>query len=70
MRVCGGSAQRLWTDAGFGQEQAQPFGSSGNEGKRLNGNDFSHFARVLCSLFHRPDLPFRNFSLLLCGHGA
>ena len=35
----------------LGQELTQPFGIAGNEGKRLNCNNFSHFAGVLNRLF-------------------
>jgi Tfp pilus assembly pilus retraction ATPase PilT len=52
IRVDGGrGAQRLRTDAAFGQEQAQPFGIAGNKTQRLNCNDFSHFAGIVNRLF-------------------
>ena len=35
----------------LGQEQAQPLGVAGDEGKRLNRNDFSHFPGVVNRLF-------------------
>ena len=53
LRVGGGGAQRLRTDSGLGQEQAQPLGIAGDEGQRLNRNDFSYFAGVLNRLFQR-----------------
>ena len=53
MRVGGGRAQGLRTDPGFGQEQAQPLGIAGDEGKRLNRNDFSYFPGVVNRLFQR-----------------
>ena len=59
LRVGGGRAQRLRADAGLGQKQAQPLGVAGNEGQRLNRNDFSYFAGVVNRLCQRDDLPFR-----------
>ena len=47
MRVGGGRAQGLRADPAFGQERAQPLGVAGDEGKRLNCNDFSDFAGVV-----------------------
>ena len=43
-RVCG-------TNSRLGQESAQPLGIAGDEGQRLNRNDFSDFAGVLNRLF-------------------
>ena len=60
MRVGRGGAQGLRTDSAFGQEQAQPLGVAGDEGKRLNRNDFSYFAGVVNRLFQLMCLPFRN----------
>ena len=51
MRVGGGRAQRLRADPAFGQEQAETLGVAGDEGKRLNRNDFSYFAGVVNSFF-------------------
>ena len=53
MRIGGGRAQGLRADSAFGQEQAQPLGLAGDEGKRLNRNDFSDFPGVLNRLFQR-----------------
>ncbi len=52
MRVGGGRAQRLRADPGFGQKQAETLGVAGDEGKRLNRNDFSYFAGVVSALCH------------------
>ena len=60
MRIGGGRTQRLRTDPAFGQEQAQPLGIAGDEGKRLNRNDFSDFAGVVNRLSQLMCLPFRN----------
>ena len=51
MRVGGGRAQGLRTDPGLGQEQAEPLGVAGDEGKRLNRNDFSYFPGIVNSAF-------------------
>ena len=59
LRVGGGRPQRLRADSAFGQKQAQPLGIGGNEGQRLNCNDFSHFAGVVNRLFQQAGLPFR-----------
>ena len=59
IRILGGMAQGLRADPRLGQEQAQPLGIAGNEGQRLNRNDFSDFARVLNRLFQTERLPFR-----------
>ena len=59
LRVGGGRAQRLRANSALGQEQAQPLGIAGDEGQRLNCNDFSHFAGVVNRLFQLTGLPFR-----------
>src|ERR1700722_17276340 len=59
-RVGGGMAQRLRTQPAFGQEQAQPLGVAGDEGKRLNRNDFSNFPGVSNRLLQERYLPFAN----------
>ena len=59
MRIGGGRAQRLRADPAFGQERAQPLGIAGDEGKRLNCNDFSDFPGVLNRLFQLSGWPFR-----------
>ena len=59
MRVGGGRPQRLRAQSAFGQEQAQPLGVAGNEGQRLNRNDFSYFPGVVNRLFQQAGLPFR-----------
>jgi hypothetical protein len=59
LRVGGGGAQRLRTDSAFGQKQAQPLRLGGNEGQRLNRNDFSDFPGVVNRLFQQAGLPFR-----------
>src|SRR4029078_13455151 len=53
LRVGGGRPQRLRADSAFGQKKAQPLGLGGNEGQRLNCNDFSYFARVVNRLFQQ-----------------
>ena len=58
-RVGRGVTQGLRTDAGFGQEQAQPLGIAGDEGKCLNCNDFSYFPGVVNRLSQLKGLPFR-----------
>ena len=58
-RVGGGCAQRLRADSAFGQKKAQPLRLGGNEGKRLNCNDFSYFPGVVNRLFQLIGLPFR-----------
>jgi hypothetical protein len=60
MRVGGGRAQGLRTNPAFGQKRAQPLGVAGDEGKRLNCNDFSYFPGILNRLFQLMCLPFRN----------
>ena len=50
----------LRAKADFGQEQAQPLRIAGDEGQRLNRNDFSDFPGVVNRLFHLVRLPFRN----------
>jgi hypothetical protein len=50
----------LRPDPRFGQEQAQPPGIAGDEGKRLNGNYFSYFPGVVNRLLGQSYLPFRN----------
>ena len=57
-RVGGGGAQGLRANSAFGQEQAQPLGIAGDEGKRLNRNDFSYFPGVVNRLFQLIRLPF------------
>ncbi len=59
IRVGGGIAQGLRTDACLSQEQAKPLRIAGDEGERLNRNDFSDFARVVNRLFQGLGLPFR-----------
>ena len=59
LRVGGGGPQRLRADSALGQKQAQPLGVAGNEGQRLNCNDFSYFPGVVNRLFQRTGLPFR-----------
>ncbi len=56
MRVGGGRAQRLRADPAFGQEQAETLGVAGDEGKRLNRNDFSYFAGVVSSALSTADI--------------
>jgi len=52
-------AQRFRADSRFGQELAEPPGLAGNEGQRLNRNDFSDFAWVVEQAFSTDGLPFR-----------
>src|ERR1700733_950612 len=58
--IGGGTAQRLRSDAAFGQERAQPLGIACDKGKRLNRNDFSYFSGVPCGFSQGAYLPFRN----------
>src|SRR5229473_129051 len=53
-------AQRLRADSALGQKQAQPLGIAGDEGKRLNRNDFSYFPGIMSRLSQWMCLPFRN----------
>src|ERR1017187_5045147 len=69
-RVRGGMAQRLRADSALGQEQAQPLGFSGDEGKRLNRNDFSYFPGILNGLLQSRCLPFANLWSLFYNHHA
>ncbi len=69
-RVGGGGAQALRADSQFGQEQAQPLGLAGDEGQRLNRNDFSYFPGVVNRLFQLVRLPFANLWSLFCKHHA
>ena len=59
LRVGGSRPQRLRANSAFGQKQAQPLGIGGNEGQRLNRNDFSDFPGVVNRLFQQTGLPFR-----------
>jgi len=60
MRIGGGGPQGVGTNPAFSQERTEPFGISRNKGKRLNGNDFSHFPWVMSGFSQLPYLPFRN----------
>jgi len=60
MRIGCGMTQGIWTNPALSQKRPQPFGIAGNKGKRLNRNDFSHFAWVMRGSSQQLYLPFRN----------
>ena len=63
-RILRGGANRFGSEAGFGEEPAQPRRLLGEEGKRLNCHSFSHLAGGERPLCHWLNLPFRNLSSL------